>query len=66
MEPERIKYAIRLPADRILQDGIGYLLTRPVGRTAATARFSAGVNETAVMSSNKNHARGRVLTARAN
>ena len=32
LEPERIKYAIRLPANRILQDRIGYLLKRPVGR----------------------------------
>src|SRR5438445_9424566 len=31
-EAERIKYAIRLPANRVLQDRIGYLLTRPVGR----------------------------------
>jgi hypothetical protein len=26
------KYAIRLPANRVLQDRIGYLLGRPVGR----------------------------------
>jgi len=32
LEAERIKYAIRLPANRILQDRIGYLLERPVGR----------------------------------
>jgi len=32
LEAERIKYAIRLPANRILQDRIGYLLKRPVGR----------------------------------
>ena len=32
LEAERINYAIRLPANRILQDRIGYLLTRPVGR----------------------------------
>ena len=32
LEAERIKYAIRLPANRILQDRIGYLLTRPAGR----------------------------------
>jgi hypothetical protein len=32
LEAERIRYAIRLPANRILQDRIGYLLTRPVGR----------------------------------
>ena len=32
LEAERIKYAIRLPANGILQDRIGYLLKRPVGR----------------------------------
>src|ERR1700694_1248702 len=32
LEAEGIKYAIRLPANRILQDRIGYLLKRPVGR----------------------------------
>jgi Transposase DDE domain group 1 len=32
LEVERIGYAIRLPANRLLQDRIGYLLKRPVGR----------------------------------
>src|SRR6202047_905264 len=32
LEAERIKYAIRLPANRVLQERIGYLLQRPVGR----------------------------------
>lgn len=32
LESEGIKYAIRLPANRVLQDRIGYLLKRPVGR----------------------------------
>src|SRR5262249_1882165 len=32
LEAERIKYAIRLPANQVLQSRIGYLLTRPVGR----------------------------------
>ena len=32
LEAERIKYAIRLPANQVLQNRIGYLLTRPVGR----------------------------------
>src|SRR5262249_5074094 len=32
LEPERIKYAIRLPANQVLQGRIGYLLKRPVGR----------------------------------
>src|ERR1700722_9487792 len=32
LETERITYAIRLPANRVLQERIGHLLTRPVGR----------------------------------
>ncbi len=32
LEGQRIKYAIRLPANRILQERIGYLLKRPAGR----------------------------------
>ena len=32
LEGERVGYAIRLPANRVLQDKIGYLLKRPVGR----------------------------------
>src|SRR6516165_6637832 len=31
LEAEQIKYAIRLPANQVLQSRIGYLLTRPVG-----------------------------------
>jgi len=30
--PKHIKYAIRLPANQVLQNRIGYLLKRPVGR----------------------------------
>jgi hypothetical protein len=32
LEAERIKYASRLPANQVLQNRIGYLLKRPVGR----------------------------------
>jgi hypothetical protein len=32
LEARRIKYAIRLPANKVLQDKIGYLLKRPAGR----------------------------------
>jgi hypothetical protein len=32
LEAERVKYAIRLPANSVLQEKIGYLLARPVGR----------------------------------
>ena len=42
-------YAIRLPANRVLQDKIGYLLKRPVGRSPqevrryyASFRYQAG------------------------
>jgi Transposase DDE domain group 1 len=38
LEAERIKYAIRLPANRILQERIGHLLTRPIGRPPNEAR----------------------------
>jgi hypothetical protein len=37
-EAERIGYTIRLPANRILQDRIGYLLKRPVGRPPEEVR----------------------------
>jgi hypothetical protein len=37
-EAERIKYAIRLPANRVLQERIGYLLKRPVGRPSNDVR----------------------------
>jgi hypothetical protein len=32
LEQEGIQYAIRLPADDVLQRRIGHLLTRPIGR----------------------------------
>jgi hypothetical protein len=32
LEAERAGYTIRLPANRVLQGRIGYLLKRPVGR----------------------------------
>ena len=40
LEAERIKYAIRLPANQVLQDRIGYLLKRPVGRPPNDVRRS--------------------------
>src|SRR5438876_1127051 len=39
LEAERIKYAIRLPANQVLQNRIGYLLTRPVGRPPNEVRY---------------------------
>jgi Transposase DDE domain group 1 len=38
LEAEDYKYTIRLSANRILQDRIGYLLKRPVGRPPITVR----------------------------
>jgi Transposase DDE domain len=38
LEAEGIKYAIRLPANRVLQERIGYLLKRPVGRPSNDVR----------------------------
>ena len=32
LEAERVKYAIRIPTYQVLQNRIGYLLKRPVGR----------------------------------
>jgi hypothetical protein len=32
LEAEGIRYALRLPANQVLQRRIGHLLTRPVGR----------------------------------
>ncbi|MGH6891281.1 MAG: IS1380 family transposase, partial [Dongiaceae bacterium] len=40
LEAERIKYAIRLPANRVLQERIGYLFKRPVGRPPIDVRRS--------------------------
>ena len=40
LEAERIKYAIRLPANHVLQERIGYLLKRPVGRPSLDVRRS--------------------------
>jgi DDE family transposase len=38
LEAERIKYAIWLPTNQILQHRIGYLLKRPVGRPSNDVR----------------------------
>jgi hypothetical protein len=40
LEAEGIKYAIRLPANRVLQERIGYLLNRTVGRPSNDVRRS--------------------------
>jgi Transposase DDE domain group 1 len=38
LEAEGMGYAIRLPANRVLQDKIGYLLKRPIGRSPHEVR----------------------------
>jgi hypothetical protein len=38
LEAERIKYAIRLPANQVLQSRIGYLLTRDRAQGRSTGR----------------------------
>ena len=38
LEAERIKYAIRLPTNKVPQERISYLLNRPVGRPANEVR----------------------------
>ena len=40
LEAERIKYAIRIPTNQVIQDRIGYLLKRPVGRPPNHVRRS--------------------------
>ncbi|MFZ1963603.1 MAG: IS1380 family transposase [Roseiarcus sp.] len=40
LEGEGIRYAIRLPANRVLQERIGYVLNRPVGRPPNEVRRS--------------------------
>ena len=40
LEAEGIKFAIRLPANSVLQERIGHLLTRPVGRPPNAVRRS--------------------------
>jgi hypothetical protein len=40
LEAEWIKYAIRIPNNQVLQDRIGYLLKRPVGRPPNEVRRS--------------------------
>ena len=40
LEAEGIKDAIRLPANRVLQERIGHLLKRPVGRPSNDVRRS--------------------------
>ena len=38
LEAERVKYAVRIPTNQVLQNRIGYLLKRPVGRPPSEVR----------------------------
>jgi hypothetical protein len=40
LEAENIGYAVRLPANNVLQGRIGYLLKRPVGRPQEVRRYA--------------------------
>src|ERR1700722_5524964 len=70
LEVEGIKYAIRLPANRVLQERIGYLLTRPVGRPPNEVRrsyanpSSRNLDEAAPRRRQGRMASGRTLPAR--
>ena len=64
LEAEHIKYAIRLPANRFLQDRIGYLLKRPVGRPPDEVR-RFHVNFTYQAGSSPGDSQGRVASGRA-
>jgi hypothetical protein len=62
LEAERIKYAIRLPANQILQHRIGYLLKRPVGRPSNDVRrfhanfiYQAGMASRRALSARRLH-----------
>ena len=69
LEAERIKYAIRLPANRILQDRIGYLLKRPFGQPPNKVRrfhanFSYQAGSWTKCDRQSRVASGRALSAR--
>jgi hypothetical protein len=71
LEADGIKYAIRLPANRVLQERIAYLLTRPVGRPPNEVRryyanftYQAGSCETTSGRRQGRVASGRALSAR--
>jgi len=53
LEAEGIKYAMRLPANHVLQERIGYLLKRPLGRPSNDVRRS---NADSLWSLHRSHA----------
>ena len=53
LEAEGMGYAIRLPANRVLQDKIGYRLKRPVGATARRCAVTIPASATGPGSWNK-------------
>src|SRR5262249_9502126 len=71
LEAKRIKYAIRLPANQVLQGRIGYLLKRPVGqppnevrRFHATFSYQRNLDQAAPGDRQGRVACGRTLSAR--
>ena len=68
LEAERIKYAIRLPTNKVLQERIGYLLKRPVGRPSnEVRRYHASFSYQAaeLEQATPCHCQGRVASRRA-
>jgi hypothetical protein len=60
-KPQGIGYMIRLPANRILQNRIGYLLKRPAGRPPhEVRRYLAGSGYRAQSSSKSRHVVAKV------
>jgi hypothetical protein len=49
LEAERASYTIRLPANRVLQDRVGYLQKRPVGRPTHEVRRFVSADEAAAI-----------------
>jgi Transposase DDE domain group 1 len=65
LEAEGIKYAIRLPKNNVLQERIGYLLKRPVGRPSNDVRRSyANFTYQAGSWSTSGHRQGRMASGR--
>ena len=64
LEAERINYAIRLPANQILQHSIGYLLKRPVGRPSNEVRLADELEEKLIKIGAKVVSHGRYVVSK--
>jgi hypothetical protein len=58
LEDEQIKYAIRLPTNRVLQERIGYLLKRPVGRPSNDVCRCQNPSKVAILASTRSASGG--------